>query len=132
MIKDEKIVEDELKKLKDFAIETPQKKRNPVQRQSLNYCVLITYTVTYTDYYKSKLEIIYTEVKKKWQEKWDEAPVPLLLILIDFEYSKEYASRRKFRNVRISKFDGKNAEKEFRTFPALPWELAGTRWEQLK
>lgn len=111
--KEGEIVEDELNKLQ---------KHSASHKETLLYCGLVTYTHT------PNIEEVYKHVIKKWEG----ISCPLLLVLIDFKDDKKYWSGRIFRNIRMSKFNGKNAEKDFRILPALPWELPGTRWEQLK
>ncbi len=79
---------------------------------SLRYCVLITYV--HTPY----INAVYEHVIKKWENaKWS-----LLLILIDYEDSKQYSSRRIFNKVNLSLFDGR-IRKELDTFPAFPWDI---------
>ena len=84
----------------------------------LRYCVLITYV--HTPY----INAVYEHVLKKWENaKW-----PLLLILIDYEDSKQYSSRRIFKKVNLSMFDGKT-RKELDTFPAFPWDIPETHFK---
>ena len=83
----------------------------------LKYAVLITYTHT------PNIERVYLHV----MEKWERAPWPLLLILIDLEESNEFYFHKRFKSLNISVFD-KNTRKELRAVPALPWEVSCTRW----
>ena len=84
----------------------------------LRYCVLITYV--HTPY----INAVYEHVLKKWgNAKW-----PLLLILIDYEDSKQYSSRRIFNKVNLCLFDGKT-RKEVGTFPAFPWNIPETHFK---
>ena len=84
----------------------------------LRYCVLITYV--HTPY----INAVYEHVIKKWEDaKWS-----LLLILIDYEDSKQYSSRRIFKKVNLSLFDGKT-RKELDTFPAFPWDVPETHFK---
>ncbi len=86
----------------------------------LKYAVLITYTHTYN------IDRVYERVKAEWKE----APCPLLLILIDVEKSNKFFAGAEFENIQMSIFsEGEKVErKELRFAPALPWEVAGTRW----
>jgi len=89
----------------------------PIGKKPLEYCVFITYTHT------ANIDKVYAHVLEKWRE----AQCPLLLLLIDFEDSKKYASRRVFHNINASIFDGKS-QRGLRVVQALPWEAEGTRW----
>jgi hypothetical protein len=75
----------------------------------LKYSVLITYTHT------SNIEKVYSHVMKEWEgTQW-----PLLLILIDLEESKKFASHKEFRNIQMSVF-GRNGHEKLRLTPAFP------------
>jgi len=86
-------------------------------KRLLKYVVLITYTHT------PNIEKVYSHVT----EKWEGAQWPLLLILIDLEESKIFASHKEFKNIQMSVFD-RNRQRELRTAPAFPWKVVGTRW----
>ncbi len=86
-----------------------------------NYAVLLSYTLTPT----TELDnTIYKPILEKWHgTKW-----PLLLILITAIKSKTIA-KREFENLRFIQFDcDSNSYREFRTVPACPWNVLGTRW----
>ena len=93
------------------------KQYKPRGSESLKYCVLITYTHT------PNIEKVYDHVLQKWKgARW-----PLLLILVDFEDSKKYASGRIFNKINISLLNGDTRE-ELKISPALPWKIEKTRW----
>lgn len=108
----------ELKKLKLHKVWSKDKG----SKRLLKYAVLITYTHT------PNIEKVYEHVIKEWEgAQW-----PLLLILIDLEESKKFASHKEFKNIQMSVFD-RNKRKELRTAPAFPWQVSGTRWyDELK
>jgi len=83
----------------------------------LKYAVFITYTHT------PNIEKVYNHV----MEKWEGAPWPLLLILIDLEESKEFGSHKEFKHIQMSVFH-KGERRELRSAPAFPWKVCGTRW----
>jgi len=106
--------QNELDKLKDYHVRGTKLMGD----YSLKYCVLITYV--HTPY----VSAVYEHVLKKWESaKW-----PLLLILIDYEDSKQYSSRRIFKKVNLCLFDGKT-RKEVGTFPAFPWDIPETHFK---
>jgi len=104
---------DELEKLKKHE---PWAKNN-LKKELLKYCVFITYTHTPN----------IGKVNEHVLKEWEGAPWPLLLILIDFEETKEFASHREFKNIRLSVFH-KGERKDIRSAPAFPWKVYGTRW----
>jgi len=83
----------------------------------LKYAVLITYTHT------PNIEKVYEHVMKGWED----APWPLLLILIDLEESKKFSSGKEFKNLQMSVFDS-NRRRSLRVVPAFPWEVESSRW----
>jgi len=85
----------------------------------LKYAVLITYTHTYN------IDKVYERVK----DEWENAPWPLLLILIDVEESKKLFSHKEFINIQMSVFD-KGKLSHLRLAPALPWKVPKTRWSR--
>ena len=98
----------ELEKLKDHSVW-------PKGKERLKYAVLITYTHT------PNIEKVYNHVI----EKWEGAPCPLLLILIDLEESKKFL--KEFKNIQMSVFY-KGERRGLRSAPAFPWKVPGTRW----
>jgi len=104
---------EELLKLKNHEVYSNNK---DIKRQ-LKYGVLITYALS---------EEI-ANVHKKIAETWATAKWPLLLILIEFERFRRYSSRRRFKNLHTSVFEGNNC-REISTVPALPWDVKGSRW----
>ncbi|GAH91653.1 unnamed protein product, partial [marine sediment metagenome] len=63
--------------------------KNNLKKELLKYCVFITYTHTPN----------IGKVNEHVLKEWEGAPWPLLLILIDFEEAKEFASHREFKNM---------------------------------
>jgi len=103
----------ELKKLKHHRVW----RKNKSQEELLKYAVLITYTHT------PNIEKVYDHVMEEWLgAKW-----PLLLILINLEESKIFASGKEFKNVQMSVFH-EDKRKDLRSVPAFPWKVYGTRW----
>ena len=88
-------------------------------KRSLKYAVLITYTHTYN------IERVYEHVLKKWEN----APYPLLLILIDVEESPIFFSGVEFKNMQMSIFS-KGKRTDLRVAPAFPWSVPKTRWSR--
>ncbi len=103
----------ELEKLKLHKVWSKDKD----SKRLLKYAVLITYT------HPPNIEKVYSHVT----EKWGGAQWPLLLMLIDLEESKIFASHKEFKHIQMSVFD-RNGRRELRTAPAFPWEVNGTRW----
>jgi hypothetical protein len=102
--------ENELDKLRNYKVRG--------KTDSLRYCVLVTYV--HTPY----INAVYKYVLQKWENaRW-----PLLLILIDYEDSTKISSRRIFKKVNISLFDGKT-QKELDAFPAFPWDIPETHFK---
>ena len=83
----------------------------------LKCAVFITYTHT------PNIGKVYDHVS----EKWEDAPWPLLLILIDLEESRRFSSGKEFRNIYMSVFDS-SGRRSLRVAPAFPWNVEGTRW----
>lgn len=83
----------------------------------LKYAVFITYTHT------PNVAKVYDHVR----EKWEDAPWPLLLILIDLEKSKKFSSGKEFNNIQMSVFDS-NGRRTLRVAPAFPWNIESSRW----
>ncbi len=111
----------EVKKLKCHRVWSKDKN----SQRLLKYAVLITYTDTL------HIEEVYKSVREKWQEeKGKGAEWPLLLILIDFVRvkSKQYSSRRAFKEIKMLVFDPKGEPRIRRSAKALPWEVHETRW----
>ena len=87
--------------------------------RSLNYGVLITYTHT------SNVEDAWREVATRWRgARW-----PLLVILIDREDSERFQIGKEFKMIRASLFDSEGSHRDLREAPALPWNVAASRWE---
>jgi len=105
----------ELDKLKNHKIFNIDK----TATRSLQYAVLITYT------YTPNIGLVYDHVAHKWQG----APWPLLLILIDVEKSRQFSTGKKFNNLQMSIFN-ESGRKELRSCPALPWNINSSRWNQ--
>jgi len=103
----------ELGKLKEHRVWS----RDKGAKRLLKYAVLITYTHT------PNIARVYDHVK----EKWKGAPWPLLLILIDLEESRRFASGKGFKHIQMSVFDS-SGRRELRVAPAFPWNVEGTRW----
>jgi len=103
----------ELDKLRDHKVWSPDKST----KRPLKYAVLITYTHT------PNIEKACNHVMNKWQR----APWPLLLILIDLEESKKFSSGKEFKNINMYVFDS-NGQKSLRVAPAFPWNVVGSRW----
>jgi hypothetical protein len=101
----------ELEKLKHHNVWSKDKD----SERLLKYAVLITYTHT------PNIEKVYNHVI----EKWEGAPCPLLLILIDLEESKKFL--KEFKHIQMSVFH-KGERRELRSAPAFPWKVYGTRW----
>jgi len=102
----------ELEKLKHHTVWSRDK-----DRERLKYAVLITYT------HPPNIQEVYNHV----MEKWEGAQWPLLLILVDLVESKKYPMGKEFKNIQMSVFD-RGERTEFRSAPAFPWEVPGTRW----
>jgi len=105
--------DNELEKLKDHKVWC----RDQDSGQLLKYAVFITYTHT------PNMEKVYDHVS----EKWEDAPWPLLLILIDLEESRRFSSGKEFRHIHMSVFDS-SGRRSLRIAPAFPWNVEGTRW----
>ncbi len=103
----------ELEKLREHKVWSKEKG----SKRLLKYAVLITYTHT------PNIEKVYNHVI----EKWEGAPCPLLLILIDLEESKKFFSHKEFKNIQMSVFY-KGEHRGLRSAPAFPWKVYGTRW----
>jgi len=105
----------EIEKLKEHEVWSDDENRERL----LKYAVLITYTDT------PNIQNVYNHVMEQWAgAKW-----PLLLILIDRVESKEYYTRKEFKNIQMSVFD-KDKRRKLRSAPAFPWEVRGTRWSR--
>jgi hypothetical protein len=102
----------ELNKLKTH------KKMWPKSKKELKYAVLITYT----DNIENSC--------KQAEEEWKDAQWPLLLILVKENKvpKKELPSRKKFEEIRMYRFEGNKPAELIRKAPALPKNVAGTRW----
>ncbi len=106
----------ELEKLKDHRVWNNKNTTKDIKRL-LKYAVLITYTDM------ASMDEVYDQVMGRWKgAKW-----PLLLILIDWEKSKKFSSRREFKNMQMSVFH-KGKRTELRVVTAYPWRVTGTRW----
>ena len=103
----------ELKKLREHKVWSPASGNN----RALKYAVLITYTHT------PNVDKVYSHVTTKWEG----APWPLLLILIDLEETKKFFSGKDFKSISASIFDP-SGHKMLRVVPAFPWNVADTRW----
>lgn len=90
--------------------------------RSLKYSVLITYSDNATE---NKQDIF-----KKLSGNWGGVKYPLLLILINYEKSTEFYSRRKFTTINMCKISDSKFS-EFRSEKAVPWEIDKTRWSYL-
>ena len=109
----EGVWQNELKKLKEHRGWTPQKCCDHL----LKYAVLITYTHT------PNMEKVYEHVTNEWEgARW-----PLLLILIDFEETKNFFAGKEFKSIHMSIFDS-CGQRVLRDAPAFPWEIGGSRW----
>jgi len=103
----------ELGKLKNHKVWRRDESRDKL----LQYAVLITYTHT------PNIQKVYSHGSKEWKgAQW-----PLLLILIDVEKSRTFASGKEFRNMQMCVFDGEGRS-DLRKAPAFPWQVIGTRW----
>jgi len=92
-------------------------KRGKDAPKQLKYAVLITYSQT------QHVDKAYEHVK----ERWEKAPWPLLLILIDFRKSRKFSSGREFKNINISVFDS-SGRRDLRAAPAFPWNVEDSCW----
>ena len=78
----------------------------------IRYCVLISYSHT------NDLSKAHDHVAEEWQD----APFPLLLILIEWNASKKTSTRREFKLLHMSSFDSQGRT-DLRVAPALPWDV---------
>lgn len=110
----EGVRDNELDKLRD-----PRRvwKRGRDAPKQLKYAVLITYSQT------QDIDKAYEHVK----ERWEKAPWPLLLILIDFRKSRKFSSGRELKNINISVFDS-SERRDLRAAPAFPWNVEESCW----
>ena len=107
--------QNELEKLKSHKVWSPPPK-NP--DRLLKYGVLITYTHT------PNIDKVYEHVKKEWEN----APWPLLLILIDLEETKKFSSGKEFKSLNFSVFNTTGEQQILGSVPAFPWTVNSTRW----
>jgi hypothetical protein len=105
--------DNELEKLKHHTVWSKDKG----SARLLKCAVFITYTHT------PNIGRAYDHVS----EKWEDAPWPLLLILIDLEESRRFSSGKEFRNIHMSVFDS-SGRRSLRVAPAFPWNVESTRW----
>ena len=105
----------EIKKLKEHRLWSYDEDR----QRKLQYAVFITYTTT------EDIDKVYEDVS----HKWGDASWPLLLVLIEVKESGEFFSGREFKHIWMSLFD-KGKPTQFRSAPALPWEVSKTRWSR--
>jgi len=105
--------DNELEKLKHHKVWSKDKGSGRL----LKCAVFITYTHT------PNIGKVYDHVS----EKWEDAPWPLLLILIDLEESRRFSSGKEFKNIHMSVFDS-SGRRSLRVAPAFPWNVEGTRW----
>ena len=59
--------------------------------------------------------------------KWEGANCPLLLILVTYERTKKFRTRRDFKEMSFFVY-GPNAVQDLGSVPAAPWNLEGTVW----
>lgn len=102
----------ELKKLKSHKVWTKEK-----NGKKLKYAVLITYANA------DNAESDYEKVKDYWEDSnW-----PLLLIMIESEKDKKFATGLGFKNIRFYLLDSGKG-RLLRTLPAVPWNIESSRW----
>ncbi len=58
---------------------------------------------------------------------WEGAQYPLLLILVTFDFTKKFRTRRDFKDMNFFVY-GPNGVQDLGSVPAAPWNLEGTRW----
>ena len=58
---------------------------------------------------------------------WEGAQYPLLLILVTYDFTKKFRTRREFKDMTFFVY-GPNGVQDLGSVPAAPWNLESTRW----
>lgn len=58
---------------------------------------------------------------------WEGAQYPLLLILVTYDFTKKFRTRRDFKDISFFVYRA-NEVQDLGSVPAAPWNLEGTRW----
>ena len=103
----------ELKKLKNHNTWAPTE----FSPKLLRFAALVTYAES-SDF-ESSLEHV--------GNAWEGAQWPLLLILVTFNFTKKFRTRRDFKDMSFFVY-GPNEIQNLGTVPASPWNLESTRW----
>ena len=103
----------ELKKLKTHNSWAPVE----FKPKSLRFATLISYSES------SRFEDSCQHAEKTWEG----TPFPLLLILVTYDPTKKFRTRRDFKEMHFLVY-GPDGRHDLGTVPAVPWNLEGTRW----
>lgn len=103
----------ELRKLKNHKAWAPLKFRP----KSLRFAALVSYAET-SDFFASRDHV---------EKMWAGAQWPLLLILVTFDITKKYRTRRDFSIMNFFVYEPSGV-RELGSVPATPWNLEATRW----
>jgi hypothetical protein len=103
----------ELAKLKKHKPWSPPE----IQAKSLRFAVFVSYAKS-SDF----------EASREFVGKlWEGADWPLLLILVTYDFTKKFRTRRDFKDLNLFVY-GPNGTRDLGSIPAAPWNLEATRW----